>query len=242
MHRHGVFESAPATGPMKALVADDDEALRMLVATILAGAGHEVICAADGTQAWETFERERPPLVLLDWQMPGLSGIEVCQRIRQSAEGRETYVVMVTARGATDDLVQLLDAGADDYVSKPLTPEVLHTRMIIAERRIAADRARRAAEAALARAQWFAGIGETAVAVQHEINNPLAALLGTVALLTAGLATPAEEKEFMQVIAEQATRIAAVVKRLGSLREPRSVEYVRGSRMLDLSEGETDGS
>jgi two-component system, NtrC family, sensor kinase len=221
---------------MKTLVADDDEAMRMLVTSVLTEAGHDVMSAEDGAQAWEIFERERPPLVLLDWQMPHLSGIDVCERIRGSVDGRDAFVLMVTARGATRDLLRLLDAGADDYVSKPLTPEALRTRVVIAERRIAADRARRTAEDALARAQWFAGIGETAVAVQHEINNPLTALLGTVALLTAGVADPAEEPEFIRVIAEQATRIATVVKRLGSLREPRSVEYVRGSRMLDLSE------
>jgi DNA-binding response OmpR family regulator len=220
---------------MRALVADDDEAMRLLVEAILTDAGHEVITAADGAGAWALYEREHPPLVLLDWQMPGLSGIEVCERIRASEATRDAYIVMVTSRGATADLLRLLDAGADDYVSKPLTPEALRTRMVIAERAIAVDQARRAAEEALARAQWYAGIGETVVAVQHEINNPLTALLGNVALLTAGLATPAEEQECMGVIAEQALRIATVVRRLGSLREPRSVEYVRGSKMLDLS-------
>jgi CheY-like chemotaxis protein len=220
---------------MRALVADDDEAMRSLVEAILTDAGHDVLTAEDGMRAWELFERERPPLVLLDWQMPGLSGIDVCERIRASETVRDAYIVMVTSRGATADLLRLLDAGADDYVSKPLTPESLRTRVVIAERAIAVDQARRAAEAALARAQWYAGIGETVIAVQHEINNPLAALLGNVALVTAGLATPEEEKQCIGVITEQAMRIAAVVRRLGSLREPRSVEYVSGSKMLDLS-------
>ena len=78
-------------------------------------------------------------------------------------------------------------------------------------------------------------IGETALALQHEINNPLAALLGNAALLTAGLAAPNEQGALITVIAEQATRIGAVVKRLASLREPRSVRYVGDSKMLDLS-------
>jgi len=220
---------------MRALVADDDEAMRSLVEAILTDAGHDVLTAEDGMRTWELFERERPPLVLLDWQMPGLSGIDVCERIRASETVRDAYIVMVTSRGATADLLRLLDAGADDYVSKPLTPESLRTRVVIAERAIAVDQARRAAEAALARAQWYAGIGEAVIAIQHEINNPLAALLGNVALVTAGLATPEEEKQCIGVITEQAMRIAAVVRRLGSLREPRSVEYVSGSKMLDLS-------
>jgi len=150
-------------------------------------------------------------------------------------------VMMVTARGATADLLRLLDAGANDYLSKPLTPEALRARVVIAERRIAIDQARRAAEEALSRAQWYAGIGETVIAVQHEINNPLTALLGNIALLTTGLPNAADEKECIRVIAEQAMRIATVVRRLGSLREPRSVEYVRGSKMLDLSGQDSTG-
>jgi DNA-binding response OmpR family regulator len=220
---------------VKVLAADDDGAMRLLVETVLAGAGHDVVSAVDGGAAWAAFEREHPPLVLLDWQMPELSGIEVCERIRKSAATRDTFIIMVTARGATADLQRLLDAGADDYLSKPFPPEALLTRLVIAERRLAADAARRAAEDALARAQWLAGIGETALALQHEINNPLAALLGNIALLTAGLAAPGEEAELIKIVAEQATRIGAVVKRLGTLRDPRSVRYVGDARMLDLS-------
>jgi DNA-binding response OmpR family regulator len=222
---------------MKTLVADDDESMRALIRAVLEAAGHEVVAASDGREARELFDQEHPSLVLLDWQMPGLSGIEVCESIRRGGLGRDTFIIMVTTRGATADLMRILDAGADDYVWKPLAAEALRTRVVIAERRMAIDRAKRAAEDALARAQWLAGIGETALAVQHEINNPLTALLGNVALLTHELATPEEERQCIQVIAEQGTRIAGVVKRLASLREPKSVEYVRGSRMIDLSVG-----
>ncbi|HWZ58004.1 MAG TPA: response regulator [Gemmatimonadaceae bacterium] len=226
---------------MRVLVADDDDDMRALVAAVLATAGHTVTEAADGAGAWTICERDAPEFVVLDWQMPGLSGIEVCERLRARAapagtEADPPYVLIVTARGATDDLQRVLDAGADDYLSKPLTAEALATRVIIGERRMAADRARRSAEDALRRAQWVAGIAETAIAVQHEINNPLTALLGNVALLESGVrASPAEERESMRIIADQATRIAAVVRRLATLRDPRSVEYLRGTRMLDLS-------
>lgn len=220
---------------MKVLVADDDEAMRLLVETVLAGAGHEVVTAADGAAAWAVIERDHPPLVLLDWQMPEVSGIELCERVRQGDAARDTFIIMVTARDTTADLQRLLDAGADDYLSKPFLPEALLTRLVIAERRIVVDRARRTAEEALSRAQWLAGIGETALALQHEINNPLAALLGNIALLTAGLVAPGEQEQLIKVVAEQATRIGAVVKRLGSLREPRSVRYIGDAKMLDLS-------
>jgi DNA-binding response OmpR family regulator len=223
---------------MRVLVADDDDDMRALVAAVLAAAGHTVSEAPDGAQAWAICERESPEFVVLDWQMPGLSGIEVCERLRARATpAAPPYVLIVTARGATDDLQRVLDAGADDYLSKPVDNAALATRVIIGERRMEADRARRAAEDALQRARWVEGIAETAIAVQHEINNPLTALLGHVALLERGAILPGEERESMRIIADQAKRIAGVVRRLATLRDPQSVEYLQGTRMLDLSSG-----
>ncbi|HSY80945.1 MAG TPA: response regulator [Gemmatimonadaceae bacterium] len=221
---------------MKILVADDDEMMRDLVEAVLTNAGHSVVTAADGVEAWAAFEREAPELLVLDWQMPGLSGVDLCEKVRRSPAGQHTFILMATARGATDDLRRVLAAGADDYLSKPLTPETLATRITIAERHMAVDLERRQAVDALQRAQWLAGIGETAIAIQHEVNNPLTALLGNVALLEDNTMTAEERAQCLRTIAEQAVRIGAVVRRLSNLRDPRSVEYIRGSRMIDLSE------
>ena len=175
-------------------------------------------------------------MLVLDWQMPGLSGVDLCEKVRRSPSGQHTFILMATARGATDDLRRVLAAGANDYLMKPLTPEALATRITIAERHMAVDLERRQAVDALQRAQWLAGIGETAIAIQHEVNNPLTALLGNVALLEDNTMTVEERAQCLRTIAEQAVRIGAVVRRLSTLRDPRSVEYIRGSRMIDLSE------
>ncbi|MDE3127773.1 MAG: hypothetical protein KGL38_07190, partial [Gemmatimonadota bacterium] len=82
---------------------------------------------------------------------------------------------------------------------------------------------------------WLAGIGETSIALQHEINNPLSALLGHAELMMMDEKERGEENEHVRVIHEQARRIADVMKRLRRLRDPRTVEYVAGARMLDLS-------
>jgi DNA-binding response OmpR family regulator len=221
---------------MKILVADDDEAMRDLVEAVLKGAGHDIVTAPDGLEAWTVFEREAPELLVLDWQMPGLSGVDLCEKVRRSPLGQHTFILMATARGATDDLRRVLAAGANDYLMKPLSPEALSTRITIAERHMAVDLERRQAVDALQRAQWLAGIGETAIAIQHEVNNPLTALLGNVALLEDNTMTAEERASCLRTIAEQAVRIGAVVRRLSTLRDPRSVEYIRGSRMIDLSE------
>ncbi len=224
---------------MRVLFADDEVISRTLLAAVLAHLGHESRSASDGAQAWELFQAEPVPLVILDLGMPVLDGLELCRRIRAHDAGRETFVLVVTARDARDDFAAVLDAGADDYVSKPSTPENLRARIEIATRRIAQDEARRAAEAELARARWLAGIGETTIALEHEINNPLSALLGHAELLLMDRNLSTDQREQLLVIREQAARIAEVVRRLAKLKNPQSVEYLSGALMLDLSERPT---
>lgn len=220
---------------MRILIAEDDQFMRHLMDELTRALGHETLVAPDGEGALRLFESGAPDIILLDWEIPAPDGLEVCRRIRAHERGALVYILMVTARDATEHLDRVLDAGADDYVSKPISADGLRARLTIAERWIAQNAARRQAEAALARAQWLAGIGEMSLAVQHEINNPLAALLGNAALIESGLSAPSEERKILQVVVEQAHRIAGVVKRLSALKEPQSIEYLRGTRMIDLS-------
>ena len=220
---------------MHVLLADDDVIARTLLCAVLADFNHEVVVAEDGERAWELFQEAPAPLVVLDINMPGLDGLTVCRLIRGHPAGRETFVVVVTARDGRDDLTEVLAAGADDYVTKPTSPENLRARLEIAGQRIVQNAASRAAEAELARSRWLAGIGETTIAIEHEINNPLSALLGHAELLLmeeGGMND--EQKDSLRIIQEQATRIAEVVRRLARLKNPQSVEYLAGSRMLDL--------
>lgn len=222
---------------MKVLVADDDPTTRALLCAVLAELGHDAEQAADGDEAWRCFQESRHPLVVLDIEMPTLDGLEVCRRIRASDEKRETFILVLTGRDHPEDLAVVLDAGADDYVTKPTSVEHVRARIVIADRRSAQDAARRKAETDLAVARWRAGIGEAAIALQHEINNPLAALLGHAELLLMELKDRGEQNEQAQIILDQARRIGEVVKRIAKLRNPQSVEYVEGARMLDLSSG-----
>jgi two-component system, NtrC family, sensor kinase len=224
---------------MRVLFAADDVISRTLLAAVLAHAGHESRSASDGGEAWALFQAVPVPLVVLDVLIPVLDGLEVCRRIRAHPAGRETFVLIVTAHDVRDDLAEVLDAGADDYVSKPSTPENLRARLEIAARRIAQEEARRAAEAELARARWLAGIGETTIALEHEINNPLSALLGHAELLLMDRELTAAQRDDLQIVRAQAARIADVVRRLAKLKSPRSVEYQSGARMIDLSKGTT---
>ena len=223
--------------PMNALVADDDPTTRALLSAVLRELGHTAEEVDNGAAAWRRYQEAKPPLVVLDIVMPEVDGIEVCRRIRQMDTKRETFILILTGRDHPEDLAQVLDAGADDYVTKPTTVEHLRARLVIARRRSEQDAARRKAEDELAVARWRAGIGETAIALQHEINNPLAALVGHAELLLMEFNDRGETNEQAVVILEQARRIGEVVKRIARLRNPQSVEYLEGSRMLDLSKG-----
>jgi DNA-binding response OmpR family regulator len=110
---------------MKVLVADDDRDLRDLVGFTLTQAGYLVIKAADGTGALQSVADEAPDLVILDINMPGASGFQVCQTIRRDSR---VPIIMLTVRGEEEDLVRALELGADDYLTKPFSPRTLLAR------------------------------------------------------------------------------------------------------------------
>lgn len=220
--------------PLRVLVADDDAVVRLLVVAVLSELGAEVRVASDGGDAWRTFEEWRPELVILDAKLSIVDGIEVCRRIREWDEKREVFVLFLTERDHPQTLESVLDAGGDEFIVKPMTPEDLRARLILSRRRMMQDAVRRAAEDELAKARWLAGIGDATLALQHEINNPLSALLGNAELMIMELADKGEKNEMLTVIHEQGLRIADVVRRLRRLKNPESVDYVGGSRMINL--------
>ena len=121
---------------LRVLVADDDADLLALLRFTLMQAGFDVQTAADGRAALQAFTQETPGFVLLDVNMPLMNGLEVCREIR----GRSTVpIMMLTVRDQEDDLVAALEAGADDYVRKPFSPQELRERVAAAlEKRRAA--------------------------------------------------------------------------------------------------------
>lgn len=118
------------------LVMEDEDALSTLLQYNLEKEGYEVAVAQDGEEGWLMIEERQPDLVLLDWMLPKLSGIELCRRIRSKADTRNLPVIMLTARGEETDRVRGLDTGADDYMTKPFSMTELTARMRAVLRRI----------------------------------------------------------------------------------------------------------
>ena len=119
---------------MKILVAEDDRDSRELLTWILQKLGYQVVAAENGKEAWEVFRRGRFRLVISDVLMPELDGLELCRRIRNHQQSKYTYVIIITALIGKKDYLEGMEAGADDFVTKPFDPDELRARLRVAER------------------------------------------------------------------------------------------------------------
>ena len=120
---------------MKTLIAEDDGTNRLLLETTLKKWGHEVMSTRDGSEAWSAIrEKNAPHLAILDWMMPEIDGVELCKRIRADSLLKGTYIIMLTARDSSADLVEGLEAGADDCATKPVVRRELQARIEVGQR------------------------------------------------------------------------------------------------------------
>ena len=148
---------------MRVLVADDEAGTRSLLESILREWLYEVEVTADGTAAWDALQRPDPPEVaILDWQMPGLCGPEVCRLVRDRPDPPPVYLLLLTGRGTSSDIVAGLRSGANDYLTKPFQMDELAARLNVAAQMVALQRRLcervRELESALARIKRLQGI------------------------------------------------------------------------------------
>jgi phosphoserine phosphatase RsbU/P len=120
---------------MKILIAEDDPVSRRLLQAALIKWGYEVIVTTNGKEAWETLQQpEAPSLLVMDWLMPEMDGVEVCRQARENPALKSAYIILLTSRGSKEDIVQGLQAGADDYVTKPFDHGELRARVQVGSR------------------------------------------------------------------------------------------------------------
>jgi two-component system, cell cycle response regulator len=116
--------------PFSVLVADDDDVSRKRLESVLRKHHYTVVSARDGQEAWDALEQpDAPRLTILDWMMPGMDGAEICRRLRATKREPYTYVMLLTGKDAKADLVEGLESGADDYLTKPFNTQELEVRL-----------------------------------------------------------------------------------------------------------------
>jgi sigma-B regulation protein RsbU (phosphoserine phosphatase) len=148
---------------MKVLIAEDDQVSRHLLQVKLSRWGYDVLVTSDGNEAWQALQQENAPqLAILDWMMPGVDGIDICRRVREHSRLQSMYIILLTTRDDQKDIIEGLQAGADDYITKPFESEELHARVEVGKRIVKlqwelADRVKKL-EDALAQVKQLEGI------------------------------------------------------------------------------------
>jgi light-regulated signal transduction histidine kinase (bacteriophytochrome) len=123
---------------MRILIAEDEPSFRHLLEEILVKWGYDVIVARDGNEAWQALRANNsaPQLAILDWLMPGMDGVDVCRKVRKEVQEPYTYIILLTSQNRDEDMVTGMEAGADDYVTKPLKVDELRVRINAGKRMI----------------------------------------------------------------------------------------------------------
>jgi DNA-binding response OmpR family regulator len=194
------------TAPGRILVVDDNEANRDMLRRQLEKQQHEVSTAADGFAALAQMRESRFDIVLLDLMMPGINGFEVLQTVKRDPAMGRTAVILVSALDEMDAVAHSIEAGAEDYLFKPVNPTLLRAR-------IQSTLEKQRAEEAISRKQRFESIGMLAAGIAHDFNNLLTGIIGHAQLLQAVLTVP-EDREMANSIVHAGERAAELTRQL----------------------------
>ena len=210
------------------LVVDDDKKLTLLVRGFLEKEKYQVAEAYSGRMALDAIKEAKPDLIILDIMMPEMDGIEACKKIKADKDTKMIPVIMLTSMSNVRDKVQGLNAGANDYITKPFNPEELIAR-VKAQLRI------KFLENELLRKEEVEAVVKMGIATAHEINNPLTVIIGNLELLLIKKENLSEEDSTnLNSILESAMRIKEIVSKMINITRVVETEYAQGKKMIDL--------
>jgi DNA-binding response OmpR family regulator len=213
---------------MRVLIAEDDRVSRRLLERKLASWGYEVISCDNGAEAWQRLHSDdAPSLAILNWMMPGMDGVEVCREIRKQKMAKYLYIILLTARDQKRDIIAGIDAGADDYVTKPFNPHELKVR-IRAGRRILDM------QSELMQREKLRGVLEMAGATCHEFNQPMQVISGYCELLLKQVQPDSQIHRQVSNILDAVGCMIEVTRKLQSITKYETREYIAGSRIIDI--------
>jgi sigma-B regulation protein RsbU (phosphoserine phosphatase) len=213
---------------MKILIAEDDAVSRRLLERKLVMWGYEVITCQNGIEAWQWLQRDdSPSLAILNWMMPGMDGVQICRQVRDLKRKSYIYIILLTARDQKEDIVEGIEAGADDYVTKPFNPHELNVR-VRAGRRVLEM------QAELLQREKLRVVVEMAGATCHEFNQPMQVISGYAELLMKEVPPSSPVHGKIEKIKEATEVMAQITGKLQQITRYETREYYDGMRIIDI--------
>jgi len=214
---------------MKILIAEDDPTSRAILQAVLTKWGYSVTSTGDGNEALAEFQQnDAPQLALLDWEMPELDGAALCRKLRALECTSPLYLILLTSRTDSEDMVQGLEAGADDYIAKPYNNIELQARVNVGRRMIMLQNEMRERER-------FEGVLEMAGAVCHELNQPLQSVSGFSEMLLMDLDSCDSNYGAIKNIKTGIDRIGELTRKIMKITRYQSKPYLK-STIVDLEQ------
>lgn len=219
---------------VKILVVDDDDTTAELLETKLSALGYDVTIALTAEEGLAADGRVRPHLILLDVVLPEMSGFEACRKLIENHKGRYVPIILVTGMDDVNAKIRGLESGAYDYVTKPYDAQELLARVRSALRTKRLYDELKATREKLTEAEKLAAMGQMAIMLHHEINNPLQAIVLLAENMLSSLATGEVSREDIEAILKSCARVHEVLRKIITLKRVRSAPYVGETDMLDL--------
>ena len=224
------------TQSSRILIADDEADARNLIGCALEAPSHELLYAADGSEAMEICRDSLPDIAVIDVQMPGKTGIEVCREIKALAEGCFVPVLLLTCQSEIPDKVHGLDSGADDYITKPFSFAELAARVRSFLRIKKLSDELKKTQNLLAQKERELVAAQVAGAAAHELGQPLTSIVLNAELLNSIDPHSPAFKETLSSLGEECRRIKEILDALTSVERYRVTEYANGLSILDIKQ------
>jgi len=211
---------------MRILIAEDDLTSRLMLQGVLGKFGYDVISARNGKEAWEILRQpDTPRLVILDRIMPGMDGLTLCRNLRAQHHPEPFYILLLTSKSEPNDIVQGLEAGADDYIAKPYDNAELLARIGVGRRVLKLH-------AEVAARQKLQGVIEMAGAVCHELNQPLHIVSGYSEMLLEDMDENDPHAETIRAIKAEIDRIGELTRKIMRVTQYRIKDYMGGRHTI----------